>query len=202
MKTLTLHQRVAYYNTSFPPPPLVVSRLANKEFLHGFWFLGGARANGSQFYGAYSEEYLKRVTSLFPDATKVLHLFSGSLPFSQNYTRVGIDPTGLGKTADIVGNAENLSSFLPFKPDIVYADPPYSVQESEDEYGVPLVNRNRVLDECSIVLQPGGYIVWLDQFLPLFSNNKLTLVGGIAYIRSTGNRFRLVSIFRKPANAT
>ena len=200
MKPLTLHQRIEKYNATFPPPPLHIDRFAGREFIHGFWFLGGARANGSEFYGAYHTEYLSRITTLFSDAQRVLHLFSGSLPAGP-YTRVGIDPTGLGKTADIVGNAENLSSFLPFHPDIIYADPPYSVSEAEDEYGIALVNGPRVVEECAIVLQPGGFLVWLDQRLPIFSNDRLRLVGVISYIRSTGNRFRCVCIFQKPANA-
>ena len=198
MKPLTLHQRCEKYNNAFPPPPLHVDRFAGKEFIHGFWFLGGARH--SDFYGAYHNEYLSRVTCLFSDATKVLHLFSGSLP-AGNYTRVGIDPTGLGKTADIIGNAENLSSFLPFNPDVIYADPPYTRQEAEEDYQVSLVNGPRVVDECALVLQPGGFLIWLDQRLPVFSNERLRLVGVISYIRSRGNRFRCVCVFQKPANA-
>lgn len=126
----------------------------------------------------------------------MLHLFSGALPPGP-YTRVGIEPTGLGKTADIIGNAEQLSGFLPFNPSLIYADPPYSVEDC-DHYQIGMVNRSRVLDEVGIVLQPGGMCVWLDQALPVFSNLRLNLVGMIAYIRSTGNRFRVVSFFQKP----
>jgi hypothetical protein len=199
MKPLTLHQRCEYYNAAFPPPPLTISRLAGKEFIYGFWFYGGSRH--SDFYGAYHQEYLTRITSLFPDAKSVLHLFSGSLPASSHYTRVGIDPSGKGTTADIVGDAEHLSAFLPFKPDIVYADPPYTNQEAEEDYQISLVNGPRVLDEVGIVLQPGGYLVWLDQRIPVFSNERLRLVGVITNIRSTGNRLRAAIIFQKPANA-
>jgi hypothetical protein len=197
MKPLTLHQRCENYNQIFPTPPLFVSRLANHEFIIGCWFLGGARHSG--FYGAYHTEYLSRVGTLFQDASQVVHLFSGSLPPGE-YLRVGIDPTEKGKTADIVGNAENLSSFLPIRPDIIYADPPYTKQEAEDEYQISLVNGPRVVDECAAVLQPGGFLVWLDQRLPVFSNERLRLVGLISYIRSTGNRFRCVCLFQKPAN--
>ena len=198
MKPLSLHQRCENYNTKFPPPYLHIDRLAQKDCITGCWFLGGSRH--SDFYGAYHNEYLARITTLFSDATSVVHLFSGSLPPNAAYTRVGIDPTGKGKTADLVGNAENLSSFLPFKPDIIYSDPPYTKQEAEEDYQVSLVNGPRVLDECGIVLQPGGFVVWLDQRLPVFSNERLKLVGLISYIRSTGNRFRVVSIFQKPCN--
>ncbi len=197
MKPLTLAKRCETYNQKFPPPFLRVERLAGKDCIVGCWFLGGSRH--SDFYGAYHNEYLSRVTTLFSDAVSVVHLFSGSLPPGP-YTRIGIDPTGKGKTADVVGNAEELSSFLTFKPDIIYADPPYTKQEAEEDYQISLVNGPRVLDECGLVLQPGGFVVWLDQRLPVFSNDRLRLVGIISYIRSTGNRYRAVSIFQKPCN--
>lgn len=198
MKPLTLYARTEAYNQRHPPPRLHVDKIAGRDCITGTWFTGGSRH--SDFYGAYHTEYLTRVTTLFSDAERVVHLFSGSLPAGP-YVRVGIDPTGKGTTADLVGNAEELSSFLPFNPDIIYADPPYTRQEAEEDYQISLVNGPRVLAECGNVLQPGGYVVWLDQRLPVFSNDLLRLVGLISYIRSTGNRFRVISIFQKPANA-
>ena len=164
------------------------------QFLVGYWFVGGG--NVSDFYGSYQTEYLERIKTLFPDKKKVVHLFSGSLPPSPDYTRVGMDPTGQYKS-DLEIDVHNLSSHLPFKPDLIYADPPYSVEDSE-HYQNSMVNRERVVQECALVLEPGGFLVWLDQALPTFSNNDLQLVGFISYIRSTGNRFRVVSLFRKP----
>jgi hypothetical protein len=156
------------------------------------WFLGGGRH--SAYYGAYHSNYLDRIQTLFPDATKVVHLFGGSIPPDKSYTRVDSNAT---LNPDIVGDAEKLSSFLPFHPDLIYADPPYSIEDAE-HYKTGLINRPRVLAECGEVLQPNGYVVWLDQALPVFSNDQLNLVGMIGYIRSTGNRFRCVSIFHKP----
>lgn len=204
ISTLTLFQRADLYNRKYPnTPPLKVCNWdrggANLPFIYGFWFTGGQRH--SEFYGSYHIEYLERIYTMFPEikgAKNVVHLFSGSLPASPDYTRVGIDPSGKGTTADIIGNAESLSSFLPFHPQIIYADPPYSVQEAKEEYKFEsLVNGSRVLDECGSVLQPGGYVVWLDQMLPVFSNKLLRLVGVISYVRSTGNRFRCICIFQK-----
>jgi hypothetical protein len=157
------------------------------------WFLGGARQ--SDLYGSYHKNYLDRITSLFPDAIRVLHLFAGSMPPDKGYVRVGIDNTGK-YPPDIMGSAEELASFLPFKPDLIFADPPYSVEDAE-HYRTGLINRPRVIKECAAVLQPGGFLVWLDQALPTFSNEELSLVGLIGYIRSTSNRFRVVSIFRR-----
>ncbi len=186
---MSLYERANLFAKAFPTlAPLQY----HDGMLYGFWFLGGARH--SNFYGSYHTNYLDRISSLFPDASKVLHLFSGSLPPSSKYIRVGM---GEGEKPDIVGDAEQLASFLPFKPDLVYCDPPYSEEDSQ-HYKVGLVNRGRVIKEIAVVLQRGGFCVWLDQALPVFSNKDLNLVGLIGYIRSTSNRFRCVSIFRKP----
>lgn len=189
MKNLSLYERANLFNQAFPQlAPLTY----HEGVIYGMWFLGGQRH--SEFYGSYHKNYLDRIQSMFGDAQKVVHLFSGSLPYSSSYTRVGM---GEGEKPDILGNAENLASFLPFKPDLIYADPPYS-EEDAQHYKTGLINRARVIKECTTVLQRGGFIIWLDQALPTFSNEEIKLVGLIGYIRSTANRFRVVSIFRKP----
>lgn len=196
MKPYTLHQRADFYNRSYPQLlRLEVGVHASRPFLHGFWFVGGG--NVSDFYGSYQTGYLERIDVLFPDAEKVVHLFSGSLPPSPKYTRVGIDGTGEYKS-DLQIDAHHLSSYLKFNPDLIMADPPYSVEDSE-HYKCAMVNRAKVLDECCTVLRPGGFVVWQDQALPTFSNEKVRMVGAINYIRSTGNRFRTVTIFQKNA---
>lgn len=202
MKPLSLYQRCDLYNAAYshlPHQQLHVSRDKDgKDFASGFWFVGGG--NVSNFYGSYQIEYLDRMYAMFTDAfnTKngVVHLFSGSLPCSKDYTRVGIDPTGKYKS-DLEIDAEQLSSFLPFKPHVIFADPPYSKDDAE-HYEIGLVNRARVVDECAAVLQPGGFLIWMDQALPTFGNDKLRMVGCISYIRSTANRFRCVVLFQKP----
>ena len=189
MKHMSLYERASLFTRAFPKlAPLQY----HDEQITGMWFLGGARH--SNYYGSYHQNYLDRISSIFPDANKIVHLFPGSLP-PGNYTRVGFDGTGEFQP-DIKGDAEKLSSFLPFKPDLIYADPPYSVEDAE-HYKTGLINRPRVVDECGQVLQPNGYLVWLDQVLPVFSNKTLNLVGLIGSVRSTGNRFRAISIFRK-----
>ena len=199
---LTLRQRVDAYNKQYenwtpPNTPITYFNKDQREFIHAFWFVGGG--NISELYGAYQVGYLERITSLFPDAVKVVHLFTGSLPPSEKYVRVGL-PQGDTKP-DIECDAHEISSVLPArlgKVHVIYADPPYSVEDSE-HYTNGMINRERVLQECALCLEDGGFVVWLDQALPLFSNAQLNLVGAIGYIRSTGNRFRMVSIFRKVA---
>lgn len=190
MTPRSIYDRAQLYNSVFSPPLQV-----HENRMLGMWWISGAR-QATDFYGSYHKNYLTRIATLFPDATKVLHLFAGAMPADPSYVRVGLDNLG-NNPPDIVGNAEQLASFLPFKPDLIYADPPYSSDDAE-KYKIGMVNRARVISECAVVLQRGGFLVWLDQALPVFSNDAFRLVGLIGYIRSTGNRFRVVSIFQKP----
>ncbi len=192
-----LYQRVAAYNIATKlPKPLALS--TDKDFFYGFWFLGGG--NVSDFYGSYSRVYFDNIMLLFRGAQKPLHLFAGSLPPSDKYIRVGLDPTGKYKY-EIECNAEQLDSNIAvrtYAPDVIFADPPYSIEDMEHYQNEHLVNRAKVVSACANVLQPGGFLVWLDQVLPVFSNAELKWVGCISYIRSTANRFRCVSVFQKP----
>lgn len=201
-KRLTLYERSQAYNQQFEHLGFPNTRMyyqedkvKGREGLFAFWFVGGG--NISDFYGSYQTEYIKRISSLFPDVQgkhDVVHLFSGSIPISDDYSVVGL--TDANNPPDIVCDAEKLSSGLGFEPFLIYADPPYSVEDSE-HYANSMVNRDRVVQECGIVLQQGGYLVWLDQALPLFSGEVFELVGSIGYVRSTGNRFRMITILRK-----
>lgn len=201
MKPLTVYQRVDLYNKAYPHLcPLFVGVNNGRPFITGFWFVGGGNVSG--FYGSYQVEYLKRIGTLFPDCRgrdEVMHLFSGSLPPSPDYARVGKDPTGQYKS-DYEIDIHNLSSFLPRnKFGLIYADPPYSAEDSV-HYKNSMVDRARIMHEASEVTRPGGWMVWMDQALPVFSNDEWRMVGCISYIRSTGNRFRCVVLFQKPIN--
>jgi len=191
---MNLLQRAELYNQAFPNyPPLV----ATDRWLYGVWVLGNNYKSRSNYYGEYPPTYLKRVTALFPDKQPILHLFSGTVP------------KALGDTFDInpaleptyVGRATELSTVLPRTYGVIYADPPYSAQDAE-HYGVPLVNKKKVLSECYRALDVGGYLVWLDQSLPMFRKVEFSLVGTIGIVRSTNHRVRMVFIFqrqKKPA---
>lgn len=190
MLPYSIYERGMLFQKAFPHlTPLQYD--ARLDMLSGNWFLGGGRE--TDYYGAYHVNYLKRIESLFPDAERVVHLFAGSLPRSDKYIRIDSNPN---LKPDIVGDAEKLSTLLPFRPDLIYADPPYS-QEDALHYGCILCDRTRVVEECGIVLEPGGYLVWLDQVLPIFRNELFHWAGFIGVVRSTGNRFRCVTILRK-----
>jgi hypothetical protein len=204
MKPYTLQQRAQSYNLVFshldsPNVPLVVHQRGGRAFLIGFWFVGGA--NISSFYGSYQIEYLKRMDTLFSDCKgkhEMVHLFSGSIPISTDYTIVGLPDKDY--QPEIECDAHQLSSRLPFRPSLILADPPYE-EAANGKYAICDINRTRVLEECALVLRPGGFVVWMDQSAPVFSNERLSFVGAITYLRSTGNRYRVVGIYQKPANA-
>lgn len=187
MQNKTLVERAELYHQAFPNyPPL----RADQRWIDGMWIMGN-NYRGTGFYGSYPPQYLARMNSMFPDAEQVLHLFSGSLP-KGNYVRLDNR-----QDADVHGEANQLSTlFSPETFDLIFADPPYSIEDAE-HYGAPMINRNEVLKQCAIVLKPEGYVVWLDQVLPMFSKQNLHLCGVIGVVRSTNHRFRVASIFKK-----
>ena len=188
MKQYTLKERAQFYSQAHPKwPPLQ----ADDRWVSGMWILGN-NYRTSGYYGAYPHTYLERIGSLFPDAERVLHLFSGSLP-PGNYVRFDRPSKG----ADVTGDAHNLSAYFKSRRfDLVYADPPYSVEDC-DHYGCAMVNRSTVLQECAKIVEPGGFIVWLDQVLPMFRKKELYMCGVIGVVKSTNHRFRVVTIFER-----
>lgn len=167
--------------------------VASRRYLYSVWIIGNNYQNANAYYGEYPPTYLDRVMCMFPDKKKILHVFSGSLDGNVIGDKVDINPD---RHPTYVGNAEELSSLVKKKYDIIYADPPYSSEDAE-HYGTCLVNRNKVVEECVKVLEPGGFIVWLDQVLPMFSSSSLTIVGHIGVIRSTNHRYRVCIIWQK-----
>lgn len=130
METYTLAERAEFYHRAFPkfPKPRTDGR-----WLDTIWVLGNDY-RGSGYYGSYPPNYLRRIMSMFPDATDILHLFSGSLP-KGNYIRFDLH------SADINGDAHNLSSYFEGAIfDLILADPPYS-QEDAEHYGTPMIKR-------------------------------------------------------------
>jgi hypothetical protein len=190
MNKHTLKERAQFYSDAFPKfPPL----RTDDRWLDGVWVLGNDYKNKTRYYGTYPPQYLKRIVTLFPDATDVLHLFSGAMEPGK-YTRFDIRSEMF---PDVLGNAEELSThFSEGQFDLIFADPPYS-QEDADHYGTGLVHRNVVFKECAKVLKKGGHLVWLDQVLPQFSKSQFHWYGLIAVQRSTNHRIRGVYLFER-----
>lgn len=191
---MTPTERIKLYNNTwgekYPDSKLWVGESGR---VYGMWFFGNDYRNKSTLYGTYPKNYLPRITTLFPDKPRVVHLFAGDVPASDEYVRVDINPE---RNPDICGDAEQLSSILDYA-DLIYADPPYSVQDSELHYGTPMVNRNKVVKEAAKVVSPGGFLVWMDQVWPMYRKDEWNLWGSIGLVRSTNHRFRVVTIFER-----
>jgi len=174
--------------------PASVPYVASDERLYGMWVLGQDYRNKTTYHGAHPPNYLERANSLFPDAERVLHLFSGSLPKSDAYTRLDMRDD---IDTDVRGDATECDQLLAGRTfDLIHADPPYS-EEDATKYGVPLVNRNKVVAAAAKILEPGGFLVWLDMVMPMYSKEVFDYMGTIGMQRSTNHRFRCVVLFRR-----
>jgi hypothetical protein len=194
-------ERIAKYSEAFPNYP---PGFGNEDWLLMNWSVGNCYT-GSGYHGSFPHSYLKRMRVLFPEFTKddTLHLFSGSLSagFESEIdwqadfpgTTVDINPT---LKPDICCNAEELSKHTDKKFKMILADPPYT-EEDAGKYGVALCNRNKVVEECYKVLEPGGILCWMDMVLPMYSKKKWRRFGEIMISRSTNHRVRAVFIFER-----
>lgn len=54
-----------------------------------------------------------------------------------------------------------------------------------------------MLKSCLDVCRPGGWVVWLDQVLPMFGKETCTLAMAIGMVKSTNHRVRGVFGFRR-----
>jgi hypothetical protein len=188
---LTPNDRASFYTRAYPDYPAVWS---DKNWLMGQWNMGN-NYQGSGYHGSYPPAYLKRVMVMFPDARRILHVFSGSLG-SGRYVRVDLRADACaGVVPDVRGDAE----LLPLTTgtfDLVLADPPYS-QEDANTYGTPMVDRRRAFAECVRVLGQGGHLVWLDMVHPMYRKSELKLWGQIGIVRSTTHRYRIVTFWQR-----
>jgi hypothetical protein len=96
---------------------------------------------------------------MFPDKSRVLHLFSGKvdlnvLPGDTVDINPDLSPTYLD-------DAQRLEHVPLADYDLVLAGPPYSVEDAE-RYQITMVKRNLIL-RASQRVERGIYIVWLDQ---------------------------------------
>lgn len=211
---MTLAERSASYAKAFPKWP---APRTDARWLDGVWVLGNDYRNKSRLYGAFPPGLLPRVFALFPDAAKILHLFSGSLTEEQVREawadvyhspsdlvmplQVRLDngrmPEAQEAMPNIVTDAELVAECFPtMRFDLVIADPPYSRADAE-KYGGSMPNKKLVIAEVARVVAPGGHLVWLDTSLPMFSKRHWHWCGAIGIVRSTNHRVRLLSIFRR-----
>jgi hypothetical protein len=157
----------------------------------GTWIMGNNYRVKSTYYGGYPSGYLKRVKALFPDKTKVLHLFSGKVDLSVfPGDTVDINPS---LTPTYLDDAQTLKNVPLHEYDLVLADPPYSVEDA-DHYQTTMVKRNVVMRALQR-LPIGAHVVWLDQVLPMYRKDAFEQEGAIGMWKSTNHRFRGITIF-------
>ena len=160
----------------------------------GTWIMGNNYRVKSKYYGGYPAGYLKRVKALFPDKTNVLHLFSGKVDTEiMPGTTVDLNPN---MNPDILDDAQSLENVPVKEFDLILADPPYSIEDSE-QYGPTMVKRNKVMKALGKKAKGGTHVVWLDQVLPMYRKDEWKLVGIIGMVKSTNHRFRVVTIYEK-----
>lgn len=188
----SLDARAELYNSTwgkrYPGSHLRV----DNGIMSGMWILGNNYRNKSRYFGAYPPQLLPRTEVLFPDLKNILHLFSGSLPKGR-YVRFDMI-----KRAEVNGNAEQLSDYFPLPEfNLNYSDPPYH-RAAATIYGTPMPNRLKVMNQLYEVMQPGGFVVWLDTVWPMVRKTKLKLVGLIGIARSQNHVMRGWFIHQKP----
>jgi hypothetical protein len=183
---------VEHYNASRGPlSPLV----EHNGVACGFWLVGADYRNRSRLYGTYPPGYLKRMHLLFPDEFgrgQVLHLFSGSIESTKHETTLDIRPeAGADLAMDAAEVGDLMAAF-----DLVLADPPYEGQHVR--YGTAPINRRKIVRACSGAVEPGGYLVWLDTVIPIWSKSDgWSLAGTIGLSQSTNHRVRCATILRR-----
>ena len=189
---MTLEERIANYHsvTGFPESLFI----GGDGRLNGVWVMGNNYQVKSTYYGGYPHGYLQRVKALFPDKKHTLHLFSGQVA-KDVFDGVTVDIQEQNNP-DVIGDAHCLPKELHDQFDFILADPPYSIEDC-DHYGTVMIKRNKVLSEAVKCVTRGGHIVWLDQVLPMYRKAELRTIGYIGMVKSTNNRFRVITIFEK-----
>jgi hypothetical protein len=87
------------YNRKFPDrPPL--SYGGKNPMVTGAWMIGACYKNPNDLYGAYPHGYLERIHVMFPDARRILHVFSGGLTLRNAMEVAGWD--NMVKVFDVI----------------------------------------------------------------------------------------------------
>jgi hypothetical protein len=211
---LRTEDRAALYNARFPArPPLA----HGNDWVVGTWCVGACYKNPNRLYGAYPYGYLARVHSMFPDASKILHVFSGGLTVDNaimaaaeseaSAHELPLEATGphevelvdlhgpeAGRHPTWQGDATAMPQEWAGRFDLILADPPYG-DEDAAVYDTPMPQARLVMRELRRVAALGCNLVWLDQKWPMHKKTQWRTWGHIGLVRSTNHRMRLVSLF-------
>ena len=202
-------ERARFYNEAFPKRPALNH---SNGWVTGTWAIGACYKNPNKLYGAYPYGYLARVHSMFPDARKILHVFSGGLTrdsaiepintATRNFVFPGdielVDSRGPDEgryptwQSDVCTMPEGWANRF----DLILADPPYSPDDAE-KYGTKMPVIREVMRELHRVAAPGANLVWLATQWPMHRKDQWKTWAHIGLVRSTNHRMRLVSMFQK-----
>jgi len=202
---MTDHLSVDHYNRN---RSIYSPLIEHNGIICGFWLCGNNYQNKTGYYGTYPPSYMKRIKLLFPNAQKVLHLFSGVVEkgIFENETTMDINPEikpdpenrpAIIITPDVVGDAAEVSSYFAENTfDLILADPPYN--KNHIRYDTNPVNKRKVVKQAVTILEPGGYMVWLDTIIPIWAKaDGWALRGTIGLVQSTNHATRVITILKK-----
>lgn len=188
MKKLSMRNRVTLWNKKFKGkyPKIVFDR----KWLYGVWYCG-TDYRKAKYYGQYPPHFLTRLLTLFPDKKRIVHLCSGVV--NQDIT---IDIKRELRPV-ICADIQN----LPFKDNVIdlfVADPPYSKQHAEEDYGTPYPTMYKAMKSALPSLKVGGFFCILDIRYPSYKRkNGWSLVSIIMVVTGFAKVFRGVTIFEK-----
>jgi len=188
----TMQDRVRLYQERFPrwPAPQAVG-----DSLYGVFAIGNNYSRKKGYPGEYPRTYLDRIRALFPE-TPLLHLFSGSIEPDSEHGIYCVDADAT-TPADYHIRAADIGSYWTKEFAVVLADPPYDKALSP-EYAVERPDKIKVISAISEVIRPGGYLVWLDTRMPIWSKSDgWEWAGVIAVFGGTNRVLRGAFILRK-----
>jgi len=190
---LTWPARIASYDAKSGFPHSLF--IAADGRVVGTWILGNDYRRKVGYHGEYPPNFLRRVSTLFPDKQRVLHLFSGAVDLAaMPGDTVDIDAKGV-LNPTYRDDAHTLLRVPLYRYDLLMVDPPYT-QEDADHYGTAAIRRNVVMKALQRT-SPGTHIAWLDQRLPMYSKRCFTLQACVGIQRSTNHRVRMLWIWQR-----
>jgi SAM-dependent methyltransferase len=163
----------------------------DKGWIYGVWYCGTAW-DRVRLHGQYPPTFMKRALSLFPEATDVLHVPSGSID-------------GGGVTVDRVVDSVRRpqiqadAAHLPFRDgsfDLVLSDPPYTRDDSA-KYGCKPYPLGKAMEEHHRVLRVGGHLGVLHTYYPRYRRKQWRLRALIAVVTGFMRATRMFSVFEK-----
>ena len=179
---------------SFPHAALTIT----DSRVYGIWVIGNSYKRVENYYGEYPPTFVNRVMTLLPDnllTEKTLHLFSGSV--KKRLANEVLFDSNPDVGADVVGDAENLSSY--FSADefgLVMADPPYSSEDAK-HYGFKMPRTHLVMRGLASICKKGALVVWLCTRPPIYSSEHWFMAGIIGVYTGTNRVFRATMLFER-----